>query len=312
MRPVEHGRLVAGAPPEQRSVAAGRRLTPRALLGSLRPRQWLKNLLVAAVPAAAGELGDLEVLAQTGLAFVAFCFASSAAYLLNDIIDQEADRRHPVKRERPIAAGALSVSTAALAAAVTAAAALGAAAAASLELLAGVAAYLALTTAYSRWLKHEPVFDIATLAAGFFLRTVAGGLATGIHVSSWFAIVAAGGSMFVVAGKRYAEARRAGPGSGTTRRVLASYSANYLEAILTLAASVTVLAYCLWALEDSGELASGWRGASVVPFVLALMRYGLLVDQGRGEEPEEIFLRDRTLQLITVCWAVLLAAGVLA
>lgn len=296
---------------EETHKRAVTRLTGRALITACRPRQWLKNLLVVAVPAAAGELADPGVLAPTGLAFLAFCLASSATYLLNDLSDAGADRRHPIKRGRPIASGALSPSIAIFAMVLLALVALGLAALASLDLLVGVAGYMLLTTAYSRWLKHEPVFDIATVAAGFFLRAVAGGLAADISVSQWFLIVAAGGSVFVVAGKRYAEWRKGAGDPASTRRVLAHYSGNYLESIATIAAAVTLLAYCLWAFDDSGELASGWRAASAVPFTLAIMRYGLLVDQGRGEEPEEIFTGDRTLQGIAACWLILLGIGVL-
>ena len=277
----------------------------------MRPRQWVKNVLVAAVPAAAGEIGDLEVLAQTALAFVAFCLASSATYLVNDLADRTADRAHPVKHKRPIASGALSARTAVVAAVVAAVAAIALAAVASLPLAGGVAGYLALTAAYTGGLKHEPVFDIATVAAGFFLRAVAGGLATGLDVSRWFLIVAAGASLFVVAGKRYAESVRATAAGTPSRRVLAHYSPGYLQSVFTIAAAVTVVAYCLWAFEDSGDVATGWRAASVAPFVLAIMRYGLLLDQGHGEEPEELLLGDRVLVGVGVCWVALLMAGVL-
>lgn len=259
---------------ETDSLRRSRAASVSALVAACRPRQWLKNVLVLAVPAAAGEVADPDVLLRTGLAFLAFCLASSATYLLNDLSDVEADLRHPVKRNRPIASGALSPFAATVALVMCGLAAVG-------------------------------------IAAGFFLRAVAGGLAADIKVSQWFLIVAAGGSVFVVAGKRYAEWRKGGDGAAGTRSVLASYSGNYLESISTIAAAVTLLAYCLWAFDDSGELASGWRAASVVPFVLAIMRYGLLVDQGHGEEPEEIFTRDRTLQGIAVCWLGLLGMGVL-
>jgi decaprenyl-phosphate phosphoribosyltransferase len=291
-------------------MRAARPSTARALWSAARPRQWVKNVLVAAVPGAAGALGDAEVFGQTCVAFAAFCLASSASYLLNDIRDRESDRRHPVKRLRPIASGALGVRTAALVAAIAALAAIGLAFAASAALALGVAGYLALTAAYSVRLKHEPVFDIAAVAAGFFLRAIAGGLATGLEMSKWFLIVTAGASLFVVAGKRYAECRRGGAERAATRRVLARYSPGYLQSVATVAAGVTVVAYCLWAFDDSGQLASTWRAISVAPFVLGILHYGLLVDQGHGEEPEELFLRDRTLQGIGLCWVALLAGGV--
>ena len=283
-----------------------------ALLAACRPRQWTKNLLVAAVPAAAGELTDSQVLMETGLVFLAFCLASSATYLLNDVRDLEADRSHPRKRNRPLASGRVSVPLALAAAVVAAVVAVGLSLVAGLAAMGALLGYLALTTSYSLYLKHEPVFDITAVAGGFFIRTVAGGLAGGIYISQWFLIVAAGASLFVVAGKRYAELRAGGPDRPPVRQVLASYSPEYLRWVLSAAASVTILAYCLWAFEGRGELESAWSGVSVVPFILGVMRYGLLLEQGHGEEPEEIFLGDRTLQLIAVAWVAVLAAGVAA
>jgi decaprenyl-phosphate phosphoribosyltransferase len=277
----------------------------------MRPRLWTRNILVAAVPAAAGELGDPAVILDTGLAFVAFCLASGGVYLVNDVSDVEADRSHPFKRGRPIASGEVSVRLAIAAAAASTAAALLIALLADVALLGAVAGYVLLMTAYSGWLKNEPVFDVATVAAGFFLRAVAGGLATGLYVSQWFVIVAAGASLFVVTGKRYAELAGT-DGERPARRVLPSYPPDYLRSVLSTAAGVTIVAYCLWAFEDTGQLATGWSAASVVPFVLALMRYGLLVAEGHGEEPEELFLRDRALQLLSVSWLAVLGVGVLA
>ena len=292
--------------------SAASRTRAGALITAARPRQWPRNLLVAAVPAAAGKLGDATVILDTALAFAAFCLASSAVYLVNDVSDVEADRQHPVKRQRPIASGALPVRLAIAAAAAMAAAALLIALLADVALLGAVLGYMALMVAYSRWLKHEAVFDVATVAAGFFLRAVAGGLATGLFISQWFLIVAAGASLFVVTGKRYAELLAGGEEHAATRRVLASYPADYLRSVLSTAASVTVLAYCLWAFEDTGQLGTAWSGASVVPFVLALMRYSLLVAQGQGEEPEVLFVHDRALQVLAVAWLAILGIGALA
>jgi decaprenyl-phosphate phosphoribosyltransferase len=294
--------------PKQSAV---RRTRLRALLAAARPRQWPRNLLVAAVPAAAGKLGDPTVVLETALAFTAFCLASSAVYLFNDVSDVEADRNHPIKRQRPIASGVLPVRLAIAAAAVLAATALIVALVANVALLGAVLGYMALMVAYSRWLKHEPVFDVAAVAAGFFLRAVGGGIGTGLYISQWFLIVAAGASLFVVTGKRYAELLGGETENLTTRRVLASYPADYLRSVLSTAASVTVLAYCLWAFEDTGELGTGWSGASVVPFVLALMRYALLVAQGKGEEPEMLFVHDRALQVLAFAWLAILGTGAL-
>ncbi len=172
-----------------------------------------------------------------------------------------------------------------------------------------VGAYVVLTTAYSRVLKHVAVFDIAVVAAGFFLRAVAGGVAAEIFISKWFLILAGGGSLFLVTAKRYAELR-AGGDPARRRPVLAEYSEDYLRAMLATTAGVIVVAYCIWCFEARGGHAqSALTSASAVPFVLGIMRYGLLVDQGHGEEPEQLVLGDRTLLGLAVCCLALLAAG---
>jgi decaprenyl-phosphate phosphoribosyltransferase len=282
----------------------GRTRTP-ALVRAMRPRQWVKNGLVLAVPAAAGELGDASVLADTAVALIAFCLASSGTYLLNDVADLEADRLHPLKRTRPIAAGEVSARTAIVTAVVALVLACGVAATASLGLLGIVAAYVALTTAYSRGLKHVAIFDIATVASGFFLRAVAGGVAADLFISKWFLILSGGGSLFVVTAKRFAELR--GAPEAARRRVLAEYSEEYLRAMLATTAGVIVVAYLIWSFNRTGV---GWPAeASAVPFVLGIMRYGLLVDQGHGEEPEVLLFGDRTLLGLALVCLGLLALG---
>lgn len=284
-----------------------------ALLEAARPRQWVKNLLVLAVPTAAGVLTEGDVLRDTLAALLAFCLASAGAYLLNDVADLDADRNHPSKRSRPVASGELPVRTALLAGAVALVAACVVAALVNLKLLGVVGGYVVMTTAYSRWLKHEPIFDIAAVASGFFLRAVAGGVAADLFISKWFLIVSGGGSLFVVTAKRYAELRDDSEDARRRRPVLAAYSEDYLRAMLATAAGVTVVAYCLWCFEArSGEPPTFWTTASAVPFVLGVMRYGLLVDQGRGEEPETMLLSDRTLLGLAAACLALLAIGAAA
>lgn len=275
-----------------------------------RPRQWVKNLLVLAVPAAAGVLNEPAVLRDTALAFAAFCLASAGTYLLNDVADREADRRHPTKRLRPIAAGQIGARPAAIAGVAALVLGCAVAALAELELALVVAAYVLLTTAYSRWLKHVAVFDIAIVASGFFLRAVAGGVAADLFISKWFLILSGGGSLFVVTAKRYAELRAAGPDSIGQRRVLAEYSEDYLRAMLSTIAGVIVVAYCIWSFEGRpGDPPSALTSASAVPFVLGIMRYGLLVDQGHGEEPEVLLLNDRILLALVACCLGLIGLG---
>jgi decaprenyl-phosphate phosphoribosyltransferase len=289
------------------ATVAARSSPLRGLLATARPRQWVKNGLVVAVPAAAGVLDQAEVLENTALALLAFCLASAGTYLLNDVADVEADRRHPVKRLRPVASGEVPVRLAFATGCASLVLAVAVAAVARLELAAVVVGYIVLTSLYTRWLKHVPIFDIATVAAGFFLRAVAGGVASDLFISKWFLILAGGGSLFLVTAKRYAELRA----GGDARPVLAEYSEEYLRAMLSTTAGVVVVAYCIWGFNRGQGTASFWTAVSAVPFVLGIMRYGLLVDQGHGEEPEVMLIRDRTLLALALACLGLLALGVL-
>ncbi|HET7738716.1 MAG TPA: decaprenyl-phosphate phosphoribosyltransferase [Tepidiformaceae bacterium] len=281
-----------------------------ALARSLRPRQWVKNVLVGAAPLAAGALDEVSVIAGTAAAFLVFCLASSAIYLVNDIVDAPSDRAHPTKRSRPIAAGALSATTASAAVVILALAALSIAAGTDADLTAVVAVYFAVSLAYCFGLKHQRVIDMAIVAGGFLLRAIAGGAAVGLPLSRWFLIVAAFGSLFMVAGKRYSELVSLGDSAALSRSSLAGYSASYLRFVWGVSAAVTITAYCLWAFEvgdQPGWLA--WGPLSVVPFVMAIFRFALDIDGARASAPDEIVLRDRTLLALGALWLVLFAAG---
>jgi decaprenyl-phosphate phosphoribosyltransferase len=167
-----------------------------------------------------------------------------------------------------------------------------------------------LTTSYTIWLKHIAVVDLAAVAAGFVIRAVAGAAATDVEVSDWFLIVACFGSLFMVAGKRSAELAES-VGSVDTRAVLGEYSASFLVQVRTLACGVTTVAYVLWAFERArGGGGFPWYELSILPFVLALLRYALRLDRGAGGAPEEVVLGDRTLQVIGLVWVVTFGIGV--
>jgi decaprenyl-phosphate phosphoribosyltransferase len=283
----------------------------RALVRAARPRQWVKNLLVVAAPLAAGEVGDADVIAATLLAFVSFCLAASAVYLVNDTADREADRLHPTKRLRPIASGALPVPVALAAAGVLAVLALAVGWLADPQLAVLVAAYLGLQVLYAVRLKHEPVLDISIVAAGFLMRAVAGGVAADIPLSQWFLLVSGFGSLFIVAGKRYSELHTLGSEAGT-RRSLVRYTDTYLRFVWSTAAGATVISYSLWAFEQASDSGIPWHTISIAPFLMVLLRYAVDVDAGTASEPEDIVFRDRILQLIGVVWLVTVCLGVLA
>ena len=280
-----------------------------AVVRSLRPRQWTKNLLVAAAPLAAGSLFEAPVWWQTLVAFVAFCALSGAVYLVNDVVDIESDRAHPRKRLRPIPAGDLSVRTALVVAAVLGVAAIAGGTAVDRDLGILLLTYAVLQVAYSLRLKHEPVLDLAVVSVGFLMRAVSGGLAAGLPLSDFFLMVAGFGSLFMVAGKRYSELHSLGSEAGT-RRSLVRYTDSYLRFVWSIAATSTALAYCLWAFEQDGG-GVPWQSISIVPFVLGLLRYAVDIDVGRAAEPEDIILADRGLQAIGLVWFVLVCLGVL-
>jgi decaprenyl-phosphate phosphoribosyltransferase len=178
------------------------------------------------------------------------------------------------------------------------------------QLPAVVGGYVALTTSYTLWLKHVAVIDIAAVAGGFVLRAVAGAAATGVEVSEWFLIVASFGSLFMVAGKRSAEIEAGGDVTGH-RAVLAAYPPQFLLYVRSVSSGVAVLAYCLWAFEEAGASGSGpWFQLSIIPFVLAILRYALRLAAGEGGAPEDVVLGDRAIQVLGLVWAVLFAAGV--
>ncbi len=298
------------------SSDTARRGTLAALVVSLRPRQWLKNVLVFAAPLAAGSIFEPDVLVPALIAFVAFCLISSATYLVNDIRDVAADRTHPIKQRRPIAAGELSAGTALTAAIILALLALGLALWVNLALFGIVAAYALFTVSYSLFLKHEPVIELALLAVGFLLRAIAGGVAAELPISRWFLIVAAFGSLFMAAGKRFSELERSirmnGNADGAARRSLAGYTPAYLRFVWGMAAAVTITGYCLWAFEVGlAESSFPFAEWSVLPFVLGILRYAVDVDRGEAEAPEDVVLNDRVLQAMGAAWLVLFGLGAL-
>jgi decaprenyl-phosphate phosphoribosyltransferase len=272
------------------------------LLVTARPRQWIKNVLVFAAPLAAGVL----VVPASFVALVAFVLASAATYFINDAVDVEADRRHPVKSRRPVASGAISVRTAWLAGFGLMVTALAVSLLAGLALFGWVAAYLALTFAYSWRFKRIAVVDILAVAGGFLLRTVGGAVAAGVAMSSWFLLTALLGSLFLVTGKRLSELRRDGAG----RAVLAAYSVPWLQQTLTMTLTGTIIAYACWAFEFSGDASLPLLGLSLVPFLAGLMRYSLLVARGGGEAPEDLLAADRFLLVSGFVWGAMATAAI--
>jgi len=312
--PLPHSNIVPLDRPGPPSAGS----TLGALARAARPRQWLKNLLVFMAPAAAGVLGEWHTALRVAAAFLIFCVVASGTYLVNDVVDAESDRHHPIKRTRPVASGelrpgiALGVGGALIAAALGCALVVGPWAFAVV-----VATYAALSIVYTLRLKTEPVVELAAVASCFVLRAVAGGVVTQVPLSNWFLVFTSFAALFIVTGKRCAEYARLGQNRGVHRPVLDDYSESFLKSTLTIAATVTVASYCLWAFDRSGLLAhSGghvvWMELTVIPLVLSVLHILRLLDAGRGGEPEQIALRDHVLQVYGVLWLALMGVGLYA
>jgi decaprenyl-phosphate phosphoribosyltransferase len=283
------------------------------LVKAIRPRQWVKNVLVLAAPLAA--LGGpvrhdyTSVLIQVSVAFVVFSLGASSIYLINDARDVEADREHPTKRFRPIAAGVVPEWLAYVLAAVLGAASLAIAWLLTPNLAVVMAVYIAMQLAYCFGLKHQAVLDICIVSSAYLIRAIAGGVATDIPLSQWFLLTAAFGSLFMTAGKRYAELQLAERTGAAIRKSLESYTSTYLRFVWTMSATAVVLCYGLWAFERDHHSGS-WFAISMVPFTIGVLRYAVDVDGGMAGEPEDIALRDRVLQLLALAWIATIGAAV--
>jgi 4-hydroxybenzoate polyprenyltransferase len=273
-----------------------------AWLVALRPRQWPKNLLLFAGLLFAAKLGDgTRWLEATG-AFAAYCLASSAAYLVNDVRDAEHDRAHPVKRRRPVAAGELSERTALLLAALLAAAAFALAGALgpwSALLLAG---FLALQAAYSLGLKHVVLIDVMAIGGLFVLRAAAGAEAVDVRISPWLLVCTALLALFLGLAKRRGELVLVGAAEAPGRPVLEGYSLELVDQLVSVVAASTISAYALYTFTARPSKAM----MATIPFVLfGVFRYLYLIHQrDLGEEPELVLLTDAQILLCVVGWAV--------
>lgn len=280
-----------------------------AVVALLRPGQWPKNLLCLAAPAAAGVLAEPHQLGRAAAAAMAFTFASCAVYAANDVVDAAGDRQHPTKRLRPVASGGISVPTALAVAAGCATVGLALSALLGWMCMAVVGSYLLSSGAYILWLRRVPVLDVVTVAVGFVLRSLAGAAAVHVAVSSWFLLVALFGSLFLVCAKRRAELSHAGPAVVRARATLGQYSLGWLDQVVTMSLAGTVLAYATWAFQpQSADTMRSLLAVSVLPMLIALLRYLLLVDRGDGERPERS-VADPIIVACAVVWCVLVTGG---
>ena len=283
------------------------RSTAASLFVSLRPDQWTKNLIVFAALIFAVKLLDPAATAKAAAAFLIFCALSGAVYLINDVADREQDREHPVKRMRPIAAGDLSPGAAMIAAVVLSVIALVASFALRPAFGVAAATYLALFVVYTRSLKHIVVLDVMTIAIGFVLRAVAGGLVISVHISNWLLVCTMLGALFLGFAKRRHEITLLAAGAKGHRRILEEYDPYLLDQMIGVVAAATMVAYIIYCAspETHAYFGTEWM-VLTTPFpIYGLFRYLYLVHRkAGGGSPSNMLLEDRPLLACVLLWGI--------
>jgi len=268
----------------------------------VRPRQWTKNLAVFAALVFAGELNDPAAIRLVLLAFVALCFVSAALYAANDALDVERDRAHPIKRDRPVAAGRISVAQAWLIAAVLLAIGVGLSAWLGIAFLGCVAAYIIMQVLYVVWLKHVVIVDMIVIALGFTVRAVAGAAVLGVPVSPWLVLCTGLLALFLAAAKRRHELLLLGESSLAHREVLAEYSAELLDSFMVTLSAATITSYALYTFFEGRGPGSSMM--LTIPLVMyGVLRYQYLVlRKDAGGRPEDVLLGDRPIMIDVALW----------
>lgn len=310
----------------QAQRSASTRYSPRTIFHLIRVRQWAKNALIFAGFIFAGRLREAGTdfwpeVARVLLAFVCFCALSGIAYIINDWADITRDRMHPVKKHRPLAAGAISKQGATSVLVVLTIIALSCSAAIWLSsvsargFVAAAAAYFAITLAYSFFLKHEVILDVLCIAFGFVIRVVAGCLAVPVRISPWIILCTFTLALFIGLCKRRAELSELGDESATTRKVLLHYSTELLDMLIAIAAGLTIIAYSFYTFtaRHADTLGTAYGSTPIlmatIPFVIyGIFRYLFLaISSSVGGEPEQM-LRDRKLMINLALWAIIVTA----
>ncbi|HEY5394895.1 MAG TPA: decaprenyl-phosphate phosphoribosyltransferase [Trebonia sp.] len=280
-----------------------------AAIRTTRPRQWPKNLLVFAAPLAAGSLGRDHGFDYALLAMFAFAWASSAVYLVNDVVDVERDRRHPVKRNRPIASGALPERHAIVLAVLATVLAVGAGVAIREPLLVlTIVVYLGESFLYSFWLKHVPFVEMVLVATGFLLRVLGGAAATHVILSIWFLLVCSLGALGVAIAKRYTELTSLGEDAVRHRPVMRWYRPGMLRVGQLLVGLGMLATYLMWAANET-TAARPWHLLSALPLAAALIRFGVLTARQTVRPVEDLIMRDAIMLCLEIAWLALFCVG---
>lgn len=272
---------------------------------SLRIQQWIKNLFVFAPLIFSQNVFVMPLLVKSAAAFVLFCLIAGSAYIFNDLLDLEEDKNHPVKSKRPLASGKLGKSHALLAAVFLALLGLAGACFLNIPFFAVLLAYLVLQIAYSGWLKHMVIIDVFLIAAGFFLRVIAGGLAIEVQISPWLFICTILLALFLALSKRRHELVLLDKGAETHRPILKEYTPQLLDQMISVVTASTVISYCLYTVSTETVAKYGTMNmVYTVPFVLyGIFRYLYLVHQkDEGGSPEALIIKDKPLLVDLFLW----------
>ncbi len=283
------------------------------LFRALRPVQWVKNVFVLAPLVFAEHLLEPALLLRAGISFLAFCFAASSIYLVNDLRDREEDRRHPLKKNRPIASGALPVGIAIAASAGLAAAAIGAALYLGLHFTIYLAVYLAINLLYSSVLKKIVILDVMAVSSGYVLRVMAGAAAIEVEVSKWLLLCSIFLALLLIFSKRRHEIVLLGEGAAEHRAVLGHYSAAFLDQMINVVTASTVVSYALYAVDDHTVEKFG---SDALVYTLPLVLYGvfrylyLVYQRNDIQDPTVALLKDPALILNVLLWGAAVLAVV--
>jgi 4-hydroxybenzoate polyprenyltransferase len=280
-----------------------------ALIKSMRPRQWTKNIFLLAAIVFDRKLFEIRPLLLSLGGFFAFCLLSSAVYIFNDILDIKGDRQHPDKCKRPIASGKLPIPVAIIAGVVLATLALGLAAWLSFSvgsygflIIAGI--YLIVILLYSMWLKHIPLLDVLIVASGFDLRVAAGAALIQVPISPWLYIIMTLFALYLGFGKRRAELALLAKDAGTHRKVLDGYTIPLLDQLITIVSGTTIVSYSLYTFLAQNTVGEYYIMLTIPFVVYGIFRYLYLIQvKNAGGAPEELVLSDRPLQIAIGLWA---------
>jgi 4-hydroxybenzoate polyprenyltransferase len=280
------------------------------VLLSLRPAQWTKNLLVFAGLLFGHRLFDLNAVLDAVAGFVVFCGLSGVIYLVNDLVDRESDREHPLKAQRPIASGALSMQAAVFAAVAIAAGSLGLALELGPRFTAVALSFLTLLFLYSALLKHIVIVDVLTIAIGFVLRAVGGAVAVNVEISHWLLVCTILLALFIALAKRRHEIVLLAGGAAGHRPILGEYTPYLLDQMIGVVTASTLISYVFYTIspETQAKFGSAWLGLTI-PFPLyGIFRYLYLVHQREGGgSPADLLLTDRPLLACVALWALTVA-----